>query len=181
MRSEPSFGSHALDPDDRIAIVGMAGRFPGAQDVDAFWQNLRDGVESIAILDDADLVASGVEAAMMADPRYVRAASILDDVDRFDADFFAMSPREAELLDPQHRLLLECAWEVFEDAGYDPRGHRGAIGIFAGASLSTYLSHVLGGHRDLTASLDDLQIRLGNDKDYASSRIAYALDFKDRA
>ena len=101
-----------------IAIIGMAGRFPGANNIDEFWGNLRDGVESVSLFTDQELREAGVAAATLRDPRYVKAAPVLDGVDLFDASFFNCSPREARITDPQHRLFLECAWQALENAGY---------------------------------------------------------------
>jgi len=106
----------------KIAIVGMAGRFPGARNVQEFWQNLRDGVESIRSLSDAELLAAGVTPEELASHEYVKRAAVLDDVPMFDASFFGLSPRDASIMDPQHRHFLECAWEALEDAGHPPRG-----------------------------------------------------------
>src|SRR5215204_4391699 len=106
------------DVADGIAIIGMAGRFPGAKDLDEFWHNLRAGVESITFLSDEQLRASGVSPAMLRNPCYVKAAALLDDIELFDAPFFNFTPREAEVTDPQQRLFLECAWEALESAGY---------------------------------------------------------------
>ena len=112
-----------------IAIVGMAGRFPGAPNVDAFWANLRDGVESIRPFTEAELREAGADTS---EPGFVNAGSVMDGIDRFDAAFFGMSRREAELTDPQHRVLLETAWTALEHAGYDPAAYDGRIGIFGG-------------------------------------------------
>src|ERR1051325_2707464 len=95
-----------------IAIIGMAGRFPGAKNVDEYWDNLRLGVESISFFSDEELLASGVDPAALTAPNYVKAAPLLNDVDLFDASFFGYSPKEAQFMDPQHRLFLECAWEA---------------------------------------------------------------------
>ena len=130
-------------PENAVAIVGMAGRFPGADDVAQFWQNVRRGKTSITRFAEAELEDS-FSAEIRHDPNFVRARPILKDVDRFDAEFFGMLPREAALTDPQHRLMLECAWAALEDAGYDPARYPGSIGVFAGSSMSTYLlTHVL--------------------------------------
>ena len=104
--------------DGRIAVIGMSGRFPGAGSVAQYWSNLRHGVESIRTLTEDELLAAGESPESLRDPSYVRAAAVLDDIDQFDAAFFGMSPRDAAIFDPQHRLLLECAWEAFENAGY---------------------------------------------------------------
>ena len=115
-----------------IAIIGMTCRFPGAKDVETFWRNLREGRESIAFLKDDELEASSIDPGAHDDPNYVKAASFIDDADLFDANFFGYSPREAEVMDPQHRLFLECAWTALEDAGYDAETYKGSIGVFAG-------------------------------------------------
>ena len=108
-----------------IAIVGMAGRFPGARNTAEFWQNLRDGVESIRDLSEAELLAAGASPEDLANPDYVRRAAILDGVPLFDASFFGFSPRDASIMDPQHRHFLECAWEALEDAAHPPQQFRG--------------------------------------------------------
>src|SRR5688572_12496985 len=112
-----------------IAVVGMAGRFPGAEDVERFWKNLAEGIESVRFFRREELLAAGVDAAQVDDPAYVPARAALDGAELFDAGLFGYSPREAEVMDPQHRLLLECAWEALEHAGYDPRRYDGLIGV----------------------------------------------------
>jgi len=114
-----------------IAVVGLSGRFPGADDLAALWRNLCAGVEGITFYSRYELAAAGVEAALLDDPRYVRAGAALRDVQGFDAGFFGFSAREAELMDPQQRLFLECCWEALENAGYDTRTWPGSIGLFA--------------------------------------------------
>lgn len=165
-------------PEDRIAVIGMAGRFPGAKDVEAFWQNVRDGVESIAALTDEDLAASGVPPEVAADPGYVRARAVLDGVEWFDAGFFGMTPREAEILDPQQRFLLESAWEALEHAGYNPDAFKGAIGVFAGASgNNTYFLNNLYLNQELRKALD-YQILIANEKDFLATRVSYKLNLR---
>ncbi len=112
-----------------IAVVGMAGRFPGASTPDQLWQNVRNGAESIRRLSDAQLRAEGVDEATLADPSYVKACAVFDDLEMFDAGFFGLSPREAAIMDPQHRHVLECAWEALENAGHVPEGFPGAIAL----------------------------------------------------
>ena len=119
-----------------IAIVGMAGRFPGARDLAEFWKNLSEGVESIRFRTPEELEACGVPRALVDNVDYVPAASTLDDVDLFDAEFFGLSPRDAAVLDPQHRVFLELCWEACEDAGYDPSRYPGKVGVFAGAAAN---------------------------------------------
>ncbi|MCC5601616.1 type I polyketide synthase [Nostoc favosum] len=160
-----------------IAIIGTAGRFPGAKSVAQFWQNLCDGVESISLFNDEDLMAQGVDAASLQDPNYVKAGFVLKDIEMFDASFFGYSPREAEIIDPQQRIFLECAWEALENAGYDPKADNNLTGVYAGANLSTYLLNNLASHPDLLKSLR-MQIALGNDKDTLCTRISYKLNLK---
>ncbi|MHC5763066.1 beta-ketoacyl synthase N-terminal-like domain-containing protein [Nostoc sp.] len=160
-----------------IAVIGMAGRFPGAKNVAQFWQNLCNGVESISLFNDDELVAQGVDRACLQDPNYVKAGFVLEDIEMFDASFFGYSPREAEILDPQQRVFLECAWEALENAGYDPKSDNNLIGVYAGGNLSTYLLNNLASHPDLLKSLN-MQIGLGNDKDFISTRVSYKLNLK---
>ena len=122
-----------------IAIIGMAGRFAGSPSLEAFWKNLRDGVESITFFTDEQLLATGVDPEALQNPRYVKAGSVLEGIELFDAAFFGFSPRAAAAMDPQHRLFLECVWEAIEAAGYDVERYKGAISVFAGASMSSYL------------------------------------------
>ncbi|HEX6291118.1 MAG TPA: beta-ketoacyl synthase N-terminal-like domain-containing protein, partial [Herpetosiphonaceae bacterium] len=122
-----------------IAIIGMAGRFPGANTVEQFWNNLRDGVESLTHFSDAELIEAGVDPLVVQNPAYVKSRHVLDNVEDFDAAFFGYTPREAELMDPQQRLFHECAWEVLEMAGYDTLRYKGLVGVFAGANISLYL------------------------------------------
>lgn len=159
-----------------IAVIGMAGRLPGARNLEEFWQNLRDGVESVKFFSDAELLAAGVDPAVLTNPNYVRAWSVLADVELFDAAFFGFSPREAEIMDPQRRLFLECAWEALEDAGYDAEQCRGSIGVYGGASMNTYLLHSLQAHGDLLRSEAGLQMIISNDKDYLTTQVSYRLN-----
>ncbi|MEH2178708.1 beta-ketoacyl synthase N-terminal-like domain-containing protein [Nostoc sp.] len=160
-----------------IAIIGMAGRFPGAKSVTQFWQNLCSGVESISLFSDEELMAQGIDRTSLQDPNYVKAGFVLEDIEMFDASFFGYSPREAEILDPQQRVFLECAWEALENAGYDPKSDNNLIGVYAGGNLSTYLLNNLASHPDLLKSLN-MQIALGNDKDSISTRVSYKLNLK---
>ena len=121
-----------------IAIVEMTGRFPGANGVDELWQNLLAGTESIRALTDAEMLAAGVDPALLNRPNYVRRRGTLEGVGRFDASFFGFTAREAELRDPQQRVFLECSSELLELAGYNPDSYRGRIGVYAGAAMSTY-------------------------------------------
>lgn len=159
----------------RIAIIGMAGRFPGAKDTEALWHLLCNGVEGISALTEADLLASGVSAEELASPHYVRAAPVLDDIEHFDAAFFGITPIEARVMDPQQRLLLECAWEALEQAGYDPLEYPEPISVFAGARTSTYLFHLLK-NRVVIDPQQRLLVVLGNDVSTTATRISYSLN-----
>ncbi|GAB1545497.1 hypothetical protein NUACC21_81730 [Scytonema sp. NUACC21] len=170
--------SVVCDYPNEIAIVGISGRFPGAKNIDEFWQNLRDGVESISFFSEEELKLAGVDPSDLADPKYVKAASVVADTDLFDASFFGFSPREAEITDPQHRLFLDCAWEALENAGYDSESYEGSIGIYAGTSMSSYLLFNLYPNHDLIKSVGKLQTIIGNDKDYLVTRVSYKLNLK---
>jgi len=161
-----------------VAVIGMAGRFPGANNVDAFWRNLCDGVESITTFNDEQLRLAGEEAELLANPNYVRARSILEGVDQFDASFFGFNPREAEMLDPQQRLMLQCAWEALENAGYDTEQFRGVAGLFAGTSFSNYLVHNLYKNRPLMELFGDFESTLSNVQDSLATRVGYKLNLK---
>lgn len=128
--------SHNVANVDRIAIIGMAGRFPGAKNVEQFWRNLRDGVESILPFSDEELLSSGIDPARLKDPSYVRAGAILDQIEWFDADFFGYAPREAEIIDPQQRLFLECAWKPLRSQAMTQRGTGNQL-VFTQVSLRT--------------------------------------------
>lgn len=163
---------------NEIAIIGMAGRFPGAKSIDEFWHNLRDGVESISFFTDEDLVSSGIDPSVLKDPNYVKAKAVLEDIELFDASFFGFNPREAEIADPQHRLFLECAWKALEDAGYDSETYKGRIGVYGGVSLSTYLLFNIYPSHDLIKSAHVFQISIGNDKDFLPTQVSYKLNLK---
>ncbi len=158
-----------------IAVVGMSCRFPGARDVEQFWHNLCAGQESIERFSAAELLAAGVDAAVLADPRYVRAAGVVEGTEELDAAFFGFTPFEADLVDPQHRVFLECAWEALEHAGYDSQSYGGMIGVYAGAKFNTYLLNILA-HPELVASAGLYQVLLASDKDYLATRTSYKLD-----
>jgi acyl transferase domain-containing protein len=163
-------------PPNAIAIVGMAGRFPDARGLDDFWKNIVEGHESLRTFPPETLVASGVPEALVRDPAYVPKGTVLDDADLFDAGFFGLSPGEAQTMDPQHRLFLECAWEALEHAGYPPDGVSVPVGVFAGASMNSYMfAHVLS-NRKLAEAAGAYQLMIGNDKDFLCTRVSYKLD-----
>jgi acyl transferase domain-containing protein len=164
--------------DNAIAVVGMAGRFPGADDVATFWRNICDGVESVSFFTEEELAAAGIEPDVYKHPDYVPARAVLADWNCFDAEFFDYSARDAEYMDPQQRLFLETAWAAMEDAGYAPSRIDGRVGVYAGASLSTYLLHAIGGNPDLLKSfysMDDMSLLLGTSGDFLATRTAYKL------
>ncbi|QJE94722.1 non-ribosomal peptide synthetase/type I polyketide synthase [Luteolibacter luteus] len=160
-----------LPPPEAIAVIGMAGRFPGAANPDEFWQNLIAGKDSITRFE------SRVESD---GSKYVGARSMIEHADLFDASFFGIYPKEAELMDPQHRVFLECAWEAIEHAGYDPGAYPGMIGVYAGLSLNTYLLHNLGKAKELAKNyqVSEYQTMLGNDKDFLPVRVSYKLNLR---
>jgi acyl transferase domain-containing protein/acyl carrier protein len=163
---------------ESIAIVGMAGRFPGADSVGQLWRNLCQGVESISILTDEELIASGVEPAVFNHPNYVKAKPVLDRMEMFDASFFGYTPREAELMDPQHRVFIESAWAALEDAGYDADRYDGKIGVFAGASLSTYLINAWQSLNGAVSMGSLQQLGIGNGLGTFATRVSYKLNLR---
>ncbi len=159
-----------------IAIIGMAGVFPGAGDIDEFWENIKNGVVSIRRYTDKELTEAGVDKELLRHPDYVNAGSLIDDVEMFDAPFFGIAEEEAMILDPQHRLMLQTAWHALEHAGYTPDNVPGRIGIFAGASGSIYLQRHIAPVRASLKEVSDNQIRLSNDPEFLATRLAYKLN-----
>ena len=171
--------SDAYDPNDGVAIIGLAGRFPGARNVDEFWHNLVDGRETISLFADDELEpASPDEMEARRQPNYVRSRGILEDVELFDAEFFGITRSEAEVMDPQQRVFLETAWEALEHAGHDPRTLRGRVGVFAGMSNNYYFLQNLLARPDVTDIVGWLTTMMGNEKDYLATRVSYKLDLK---
>jgi amino acid adenylation domain-containing protein len=166
-------GTHVAG--EAVAIIAMAGRFPGAPDVEAFWDNLCAGRESIRYFAPEELDPA-VSLAEREDPDYVAARGIIDGSDLFDAGFFGMSPREAELTDPQQRLFLELCWECMERAGYVPDAHEAPVGVFGGMHNATYYQKHISGRPDLIEKLGAFQVMLGNEKDYLATRVAHKLN-----
>ena len=170
--------------DNAIAVVGMAGRFPGANSVSAFWDNLRRGEESIVNLSDDELRTAGIDEKALTNPKYVRRAPILAGIDEFDADFFGIPPQVAQMLDPQHRLFLQCAWHALEDAGCDPVRFDGSIGVYGTSSPSGYLLHNLMSHHEPNAILaqglnfEQFNLFLQNDKDFLATRVSHQFDLR---
>ncbi|MFK7849090.1 MAG: type I polyketide synthase [Rhodothermales bacterium] len=170
---------------DGIAIIGMSGRFPGANDVKGFWKNLVNGVNSIVPIPDEEMELSAADRAFLADnPNFVQKGAVVKQADHFDAAFFGIYPKEAQAMDPQHRLFLECSWEAVEDAGYIPSTYDGSIGVYAGSYMNTYTLCSLETNPAFIASLANsfhggvLQNELGNDKDYMSTRVSFKLNLR---
>jgi acyl transferase domain-containing protein/thioesterase domain-containing protein/acyl carrier protein len=165
--------------DTDVAIVGMAAHLPGAPDVATYWANLRAGIESIRTLTDAELIAAGESPLRMARANYVPAAAILDDFAHFDADFFGLSPKEAAIMDPQHRQFLEVAWQALENAAHPPQKFDGNIGVYAGCGMGSYFYFNLCSNPGLVADTGLFLLRhTGNDKDFLSTRVSHIFDLK---
>jgi acyl transferase domain-containing protein len=161
-----------------IAVIGMAVRMPGACNLEAFWRNLRDGVESVSRFTDVELLEAGISPELIRHPNFVKATAILEDAEMFDAAFFGISPREAELMDPQHRLLMECAWEVLEHAGYNSETYAGRIAVFTSAGLNTYFPMNICSNPGLVERVGGFQLSIFSDQDFVPTRIAYSMNLK---
>ena len=171
--SVEAVGSTGLE----IAIIGMACRVPGAKNIDEFWHNLRNGVESITFPTREELESEGVNPLLLANPNYVKARASLDGIELFDASFFGFTPKEAEMLDPQQRVFLECAWEALENAGYDAETYSGAIGVYAGAAKNMHLHSIVSSMNSLEPG-EVYQFNLANDRDFMPTRVSYKLNLQ---
>ncbi len=159
-----------------VAVIGMAGRFPEAENIEEFWENLKSSKECITFFSKDELEEAGVDAELLENSNYVRAQGRLKDIKGFDAKFFNYTPREAKIMDPQQRILLECSWQALEDAGYDPKEYEGDIGVFCGAGLPIYwIDHILPtmAPNDYVSKFQSI---IHNSVDFVSSRVAYKLD-----
>lgn len=163
-----------------VAIIGMSGRFPGAGSIAEFWDNLKNGRETTTFFADHELDAN-IPHNIRNNPNYVKARGIVSDVKGFDAAFFGIPPKSAELMDPQQRIFLEIAWEAMENAGYAPSGYEGSIGVFAGVRFNTYYANNVIPNEELIENVGRFQTITLNDKDYVASRTAYTLDLKGPA
>ena len=165
--------------DSDIAIIGLAAHLPGAPDAAAFWHNLTQGVESIRELSEEELLEAGVAREQLRQPGYVRAAATLARTFDFDADFFGLSPKEAGIMDPQHRHFLMATWEALEDAGHVPESFDGAIGVFAGCGMGSYFMLNLLSNPDLVRDVGLFLLRhTGNDKDFLATRASYLFNLR---
>ncbi|MGH3966757.1 MAG: type I polyketide synthase, partial [Mycobacterium sp.] len=165
----------------------MAARFPGANTVSAYWDNLRRGEESIVTLSEDDLLAAGIGEKALANHAYVRRAALLDGIDEFDAEFFGFTPQTARMTDPQHRLFLQSAWHALEDAGYDPADIEGSVGVYATSTTSGYLLHNIMSHQDPNlvigqgVTFEMVNLSLQNDKDYLATKVAHQFNLRGPA
>jgi amino acid adenylation domain-containing protein len=163
-----------------IAVIGMAGRFPRAADIDAFWRNLSQATDCISFFSDQELEAAGVDRATLEDKNYVKAGGVLDGADLFDASFFGFNAREAEITDPQQRVFLECAWEAMENAGYAGANYKHLISVYGGVSRNTYIYNLFA-NPDVMKSAGGFQLAVASDKDFLTPRVAYKLNLKGPA
>lgn len=177
-RGFPVSSDSDVSTSNDIAVIGMAGRFPGASDLDEFWRLIRQGREGISFFSDQELVANGVHPRRLKDSNYVRAKGLLAEAEAFDAGFFGYAPAEAQLIDPQQRVFLECAWHALEDAGYDPRNIDALVGVYGGARFNTYAFGLKAGGAYDAQELDEIDFLTGNDKDYLTTRVSYKLGLR---
>ncbi len=161
-----------------VAIIGLSGRFPGSSNVEEFWQNLINGKESISFFSDEELLESGIDESLFSNPNYVRARGILQDVDQFDAAFFNFFPKEADQLDPQHRLFMECSWETLESAGYNSDDFKGLIGTYGGVGMNSYIIPILAATHGKIDTAEGYQLSIGNEKDFLTTKVSYKLNLR---
>ena len=166
-----------ISPND-VAIIGMAGRYPQAPDLAAFWQKLVNAEEFTTFYTEKQLREMGVDEELIRNPEYVKAGGYVETVEMFDAAFFGYNPREASFMDPQHRHFLETAWEALEDAGYDPTRVDFPVGVFGGAAMDTYVLLNIASNPRLMTPVNQLQIQIGNDNSYLTTRVSYKLNLK---
>jgi len=175
----PDCKVHDVQGSNDIAIIGMSCRFAGAENIEAYWQNLRDKVESVSFFEDAELLDRGADADLIKHPDFVKGCATLDGMDMFDARFFGFNAREAEIMDPQQRLFLECAWESLEHAGYHPDNTPDMlVGCFAGQGATAYLTNNVHPNLDSIDSSYLYQVEISNDKDYLATNAGYKLNLK---
>jgi acyl transferase domain-containing protein len=177
--------SWTLDPDyestltgAEVAIVGMAGRFPGAEDLDTFWRNLLAGADTLSRFSREELERAGLPPEVIDGGSWVATAGEIPRPDLFDAAFFGFTAREAEITDPQHRILLECCWEAMEHAGYDPARVPGPVGVFAGSGSSHYMNVNLASNPELVALAGRMEVTLANEFDFLATRVSYKMDLR---
>jgi len=162
---------------DAVAVIGMTGRYPGAKNLDQYWENLEQGRETITYFSEEELLEVGIDPAALAHPNYVKAHGVYEGTHLFDAGFFGYMAREAEIIDPQQRVFLECTSEALENAGYDPTTYRGRIGLFAGVGFPEYLFHHFT-NQAVRRSVGTVAFVTSNEKDYIATRVGYKLDLR---
>ncbi|HEX2076291.1 MAG TPA: polyketide synthase, partial [Longimicrobium sp.] len=162
-------------PPTAVAVIGMAGRFPGSSDVDAFWRNLRDGVEGITHFTEDELRAEGVSEELLSRPNYVRARGCVEGTDRFDASFFNYRARDAELMDPQIRFFLEACWEAMESAGYDTSEYPGSVGVYGGATSPSYFMHHYLRDPSLFEGVNRWHLSTVTENDFLTTHVSYRM------
>ncbi len=167
----------SIEKNTDIAIIGLSGRFPGAANIQEFWDNLCNGVESISRFTDQQVLEEGIDPEIIKKPEYVKAWGVLNDVDKFDANFFGYNPREAEILDPQQRIFLEECWKALETAGYDSERYQGKIGVYASVGMNHYMQSIKESHGSQGLA-SDYQIMTSNDKDFLATRVAYKMNLE---
>jgi acyl transferase domain-containing protein len=160
-----------------IAVIGMAGRFPGAADVVEFWENIRDGKEGISFFSPEQLDPA-IPEQLRGQENYVLAKGVIEDADKFDAAFFGVSPVEAQVMDPQQRIMLELAWAALEDAGYVPDAYDGLIGVYAGTNWIRYYTRNVLPNEELRSRYGEFNLSLANEQDFVATRTAYKLDLR---
>jgi acyl transferase domain-containing protein/thioesterase domain-containing protein/NAD(P)-dependent dehydrogenase (short-subunit alcohol dehydrogenase family)/acyl carrier protein len=177
--NDGDYDIEGLVSESDVAIVGMAGRFPGAPTIEALWERVRNGEDCLTDLTESDLRAAGVDDETLASSEYVRRSGIVEGVDLFDPAFFGIGPRDAAIMDPQHRHFIECVWEAIESAGYVPEKFPGAIGVFGGCGANTYMLNNLLSNRQLLQQVGWFLLRhTGNDKDFLTTGVSYRLDLR---
>ena len=171
----PAAGSGRHSPTGAVAIIGMAGRFPDARDVDAFWENIKNGREALTVFTDEELLAAGVAPALLANPAYVKSGVVLEGIREFDAAYFGFTPREAEVMDPQQRLLFECAVEALEQAGYGDDAVARPVGVYVGTGESHYLFENLLPQSEVLETLR-IAVMHGTRPDFMATRLSHRLN-----
>jgi amino acid adenylation domain-containing protein len=161
-----------------IAVIGMSGRFPKADSIDQFWNNLIEGKDCIDSFTIEEIKEAGVSESIINNEKYIRRGGRINNPDKFDASFFGYTPREASYIDPQHRIFLQCGWEAIESAGYDVSRLNGRVGVFAGCGMNHYLIHNIMSNTKSSAAVNEIQMVLGNDKDFLTTRLSYKLNLK---
>lgn len=167
-----------MTSENGIAIIGMSGQFPGADTIEKFWENLCNGIESISTFSESELVSTGVPSKIYKNQDYVNSRGILEGIEFFDADFFDINPKEAQIIDPQHRLFLESCWNALEDAGYCSNTFAGSIGVYGGMGSTSYFLNNLHTNKNLLEEMGEYLIHIGNEKDFLTTRVSYKLNLR---